>query len=52
MLAFDPDADAVARARAALPDALAGRVTYRVDSASEIGLRPSSFDVVVFSWTL
>ena len=52
MLAFDPDADAVARARAALPDALAGRVTYRVDSASEIGLRPSSFDVVIFSWTL
>src|SRR5439155_15147140 len=32
VLAFDPDADAVARARAALPDALAGRVTYRVDS--------------------
>jgi len=52
VLAFDPDADAVARARAALPDALAGRVTYRVDSASEIGLRPSSFDVVIFSWTL
>jgi len=52
VLAFDPDEIAVARARAVLPDALAGRVTYRVDSASGIGLRPSSFDVVVFSWTL
>src|SRR5438874_6417742 len=34
VLAFDPDEIAVARARAVLPDALAGRVTYRVDSAS------------------
>ena len=39
VLAFDPDEDAVAKARGALPDVLAGRVTYRVDSASEIGLR-------------
>jgi predicted RNA methylase len=52
VLAFDPDEDAVAKARAAPPDALAGRVTYRVDSASEIGLRPSSIDVAFFSWTL
>jgi len=35
-----------------LPNALAGRVTYRVDSAIEIGLTPSSFDVAFFSWTL
>ena len=28
--AFDPDAAAVATARAALPDALVGRVTYRL----------------------
>ena len=52
VLAFDPDDPAIARAGAALPPALAGRVTYRVASATDIEITPSSWDVVVFSWTL
>ena len=52
LLAFDPDEAAVASARAALPDGLAGRVTYRVDSATDIEIAPASFDIVLFSWTL
>ncbi|HEU4612429.1 MAG TPA: class I SAM-dependent methyltransferase [Kofleriaceae bacterium] len=52
VLAFDPDADAVMRARTALPDDLAERVTYQVASAKEIELEPHSFDLVVFSWSL
>ncbi|HEX5582282.1 class I SAM-dependent methyltransferase [Gaiella sp.] len=49
--AFDPDADAIARAKAALPVDLAERVTYEVASAKEIELEAHSFDLVVFSWS-
>ena len=51
-LAFDPDADAVERARRSLPAELADRVTYRVASGTEIELERHSFDLVVFSWSL
>ena len=52
VLAFDPDADEVARAWQLLPAQLAQRVTYRVASGKEIELEPKSFDLVVFSWSL
>ncbi len=52
VLAFDPDEAALARARAALPRQGSGRVTYRLASAADIELVPTSYDVVVFSWTL
>ena len=52
VLAFDPDAEAVERARQSLPAELAQRVTYRVASGKEIELEPVSFDLVVFSWSL
>lgn len=52
VLAFDPDADEVARAREALPAELAKRVAYRVASGKEIELEPCSFDLVIFSWSL
>lgn len=52
VLAFDPDAEAVARARSALPAGLAGRVAYQVASGKEIEIARHSFDLVVFSWSL
>jgi ubiquinone/menaquinone biosynthesis C-methylase UbiE len=52
VLAFDTDADAVERARRALPADLAGRVTYRVASAREIEVEQRSFDLALFSWSL
>jgi 2-polyprenyl-3-methyl-5-hydroxy-6-metoxy-1,4-benzoquinol methylase len=52
VLAFDPDAEAVERARRFLPTELAERVTYRVASGEEIELERLSFDLVVFSWSL
>ena len=52
VLAFDPDADAVDRARHSLPAELDERVAYRVASGKEIELEPLSFDLVVFSWSL
>jgi ubiquinone/menaquinone biosynthesis C-methylase UbiE len=52
VLAFDPDEDAVARARETLPAELAERVTYRVASATEIEIPRSAFDIVLFSWSL
>jgi ubiquinone/menaquinone biosynthesis C-methylase UbiE len=52
VLAFDPDAEAVAKARRSLPSDLAERVAYRVASGTEIEIEPASFDLVVFSWSL
>jgi 2-polyprenyl-3-methyl-5-hydroxy-6-metoxy-1,4-benzoquinol methylase len=52
VLAFDPDSEAVAAARRALPDELAERVSYRVASATEIDVPRGEFDLVVFSWSL
>jgi predicted RNA methylase len=52
VLAFDPDREAVERARRALPAELAERVTYQVASGTEIEVKPHSFDLVVFSWSL
>jgi ubiquinone/menaquinone biosynthesis C-methylase UbiE len=52
VLAFDPDAEAIDRARRFLPADLAERVAYRVASAKSIELQPVSFDLAVFSWSL
>jgi ubiquinone/menaquinone biosynthesis C-methylase UbiE len=52
VLAFDPDAGAVRRARRALPVELRDRVRYVVASGKEIEIEPHSFDLTVFSWSL
>jgi predicted RNA methylase len=52
VLAFDPDADAVGKARRSLPAELIERVTYKVASGKAIEVEPVSFDLVVFSWSL
>jgi predicted RNA methylase len=52
VLAFDPDAEAVERARRSLPAALDDRVSYRVASGRAIEIEPHSFDLTVFSWSL
>jgi predicted RNA methylase len=52
VLAFDPDAEAVERARRSLPAELGERVSYRVASGVEIEVEPHSFDLTVFSWSL
>jgi len=52
VLAFDPDAEAIARARNSLTFELAHRVTYQVASGKEIGVEPGSFDLALFSWSL
>ena len=38
--------------RRLLPAQLADRVTYQVASGKEIEIKPHSFDLVVFSWSL
>jgi ubiquinone/menaquinone biosynthesis C-methylase UbiE len=52
VLAFDPDAEEVEKARRSLPPDLAERVAYRVASGSEIEIERASFDLAVFSWSL
>ena len=52
VLAFDPDEEAVERARRELPSDLADRVAYRVASGDQIDIEPTSFDLVLFSWSL
>jgi SAM-dependent methyltransferase len=49
---FDPDAEAVDRARRSLPAELSDRVSYRVASGKAIEIAPCSFDLTVFSWSL
>jgi len=52
VLAFDPDAGAVDRARRSLPPEFADRVAYRVAAGDAIEVESHSFDLVVFSWSL
>ena len=52
VLAFDPDGEAVERARGTLPQELADHVAYRVASGREIEIPAHSFDLAVFSWSL
>jgi 2-polyprenyl-3-methyl-5-hydroxy-6-metoxy-1,4-benzoquinol methylase len=52
VLAFDPDAEAVDRARRSLPAEHAENVDYRVATGKAIELEPHSFDLIVFSWSL
>jgi ubiquinone/menaquinone biosynthesis C-methylase UbiE len=52
VLAFDPDAQAVANARSRLAAELDERVTFRVGSAREIEIPRTQYDIVVFSWSL
>jgi ubiquinone/menaquinone biosynthesis C-methylase UbiE len=52
VLAFDPDAEAVERARRELPVELADRVEYRVASGTALEVEPCSFDLALFSWSL
>lgn len=52
VLAFDQDAEAVEKARAALPTELGGRVTYQAASAKELEVERHAFDIVLFSWSL
>jgi 2-polyprenyl-3-methyl-5-hydroxy-6-metoxy-1,4-benzoquinol methylase len=52
VLAFDPDDEAVARARSALPAQLADCVEYRTASATDVDIPRCAFDIVLFSWSL
>ena len=52
VLAVDPNEAEVATARATLPPDLADTVTYRVASAGDLEIPPSSIDLVFFSWSL
>ena len=52
VLAFDPDADAVERARLSLATELAGRVAYKVASGRELEIEPHAFALTVFSRSL
>ena len=52
VLAFDPDAESIAEARASFPSELADRVAFEVASGEEIEIERGAFDLVVFSWSL
>jgi ubiquinone/menaquinone biosynthesis C-methylase UbiE len=52
VLAFDPNADDVATARATLPEVFREKVRFEVARAEEIEVEPQSVDLVFFSWSL
>ena len=49
VLAFDPDADELAKARESISSE---KVSFEVASAESIEVEPHSFDIVLFSWSL
>jgi len=52
VLAFDPDAEYIATARAACPDELREKVRFEVASADELEVARQSVDLIFFSWSL
>ena len=52
VLAVDPDEEAIAAAREALPRRLARKVELRVAGAEELDDLPAAFDLAFFSWSL
>ena len=52
VLAVDPDEERVAKARAALNPAYAGKITFLVAGAAEVEARHASFDLALFSSSL
>ena len=52
LLAFDPDEDAVASARADCSDELREKIRFQAAGAEEIDVPPHSVDLVFFSWSL
>ena len=52
VLALDPEADDVEKARRTLPCELSDRVSYHVASGKTLEIEPHSFDLTLFSWSL
>src|SRR5690349_4706055 len=52
VLALDPDADAIAKARDSPPARLRSRITLRAADITAVDLPAAAFDVAVLSWSL
>jgi ubiquinone/menaquinone biosynthesis C-methylase UbiE len=52
VLAVDPDEASIAEAERTLATDLRERVSFRVASAGEVDVPRTSFDIVLFSWSL
>jgi ubiquinone/menaquinone biosynthesis C-methylase UbiE len=50
--AFDPDAESVAQARAALPAMLRQRVSFAVHAAEALDVPRRRFDIALCGWSL
>jgi ubiquinone/menaquinone biosynthesis C-methylase UbiE len=52
VLGFDDDEEAIAEARAAIPDDLRDRIEFRVASATALDVPRQRFDIAFLSWSL
>lgn len=52
VLATDPDEKKVATAQSTCPEELRERVRFEVAAAASVDVPRSSFDIVLFSWSL
>jgi len=52
VVAIDPNAALIARAKQLTPASLQEKVRYRTGAAEHLRLAPQSFEVAVFSWSL
>jgi ubiquinone/menaquinone biosynthesis C-methylase UbiE len=52
VLAIDPDAERIEKARCSVPSELSEKVTFAAQAATEVDVPKHSFDLVLFSWSL
>jgi ubiquinone/menaquinone biosynthesis C-methylase UbiE len=52
VVGIDPSEESIAKARAAVPAKLAGRVRFEVKDVLELDEPASAFDLAFFSWSL
>ena len=50
--AIDPEPSLIRKARRGLPKRFAGRIQYSVGQSGQLRFPSSSFDIVVFAWSL
>jgi ubiquinone/menaquinone biosynthesis C-methylase UbiE len=52
VLAFDPDEEAIAIARAQTPDPLGSKIEFRVAGLLDVDVPEDACDIAVFAWSI
>ena len=52
VLAFDPDSEAISRARSQMPENLGGKVEFRVADMTDVRLGENEYDIGILAWSI